>query len=338
MIHFESSQSAGKEAIGLSIKLRVLEALEAAKGESVSGESLARTLLVSRAAVWKAINELRRDGYRISAVTNRGYCLSNESDLLSAEGIRPLLPKEYPGGLLSFHAVVDSTNQEAKRLAAAGAPHGTCVVANRQTAGKGRRGRSFCSPPDSGIYLSMVLRPALTSAEAVLVTAAAAVEVSRAILEVCGVEVGIKWINDLFLRGKKVGGILTEAVSDLETGLVEFIVLGVGINVYQNPGEFPLELGEVVGALSDGKTRFSRNALAAALVSRLYRIDSLLSSLSFLDEYRSRSIVLGRPVVLRDSGEEALAESIDDQARLHLRMKDGSERVLWNGEISIRLL
>lgn len=321
----------------MSTKLRVLEALETAKGQSISGESLARTLSVSRAAVWKAIDDLRRDGYQISAVTNRGYCLAAENDLLSAEGIRPLLPADYPSELLTFYPVIDSTSQEAKRLAAAGAPNGACVIANRQTAGKGRRGRSFCSPADSGVYLSMVLRPPLTAAEAVLVTAAAAVETSRAIRDVCGVEAGIKWINDLFLDGKKIAGILTEAVSDLETGLVEFLVLGVGINVYQNPGEFPSELGEVVGALSDGKKHISRNALAAALAGRLYRIERVLSDRTFLEEYRSRSVILGKTVTLCETGEEGLAEAIDGDAHLHIRLNDGTKRELINGEISVRL-
>ena len=210
----------------MTTKERILALLEENRGTPLSGEVLAEELGVSRTAVWKAIKDLQKAGHAIAAAQNRGYTLDTDSEVLSEQGVRLFLRNK------SLNLVVaqelESTNLTAKQMAAAGAPHGTLVVADSQTAGRGRRGRSFASPPGTGLYLSMVLRSALPMQSAVLVTSAAAVAVCRAVERAAGKRLDIKWVNDLFYRGKKCCGILTEAAADVETGGVDYLVVGIG--------------------------------------------------------------------------------------------------------------
>lgn len=229
-------------------KERVLRALEAREGAHVSGAQLARELGVTRNSVWKAVNALRREGYHIDATTNRGYALSHEDDLFSASGIRRFLPADAP----LFPAVrksLDSTNAEALRRAVDGAPEGTVIVAEEQTAGRGRRGRSFFSPAGTGIYLSILVRPALAAERAHLLTCSAAVAVAEAIEACAGVDASIKWVNDVYCRGKKVAGILTEGSFDLEGGVLQHAVVGIGVNVRPPHAGFPAEIAERAGAV-----------------------------------------------------------------------------------------
>ena len=243
-----------------SIKNHVLRLLEENSGESISGAQAAAALSVSRAAVWKAIEELRREGYRISAVTNRGYCLAEGSDVLSPQGIGAHLRHRQLIPLLRTYSSLESTNLTAKQLAVAGAPHGTAVAASAQTAGRGRLGRSFFSPKDAGVYLSVILRPqpfdgaapisGLRSTEdAMLMTTAASVAAARAIEAVSGRQVQIKWVNDLYLDGKKICGILTEGVTSFESGTIESIVIGIGINCFPPEGGLPEEIRRTAGCL-----------------------------------------------------------------------------------------
>ncbi len=229
-------------------KERVLRALEAREGAHVSGAQLARELGVTRNSVWKAVNALRREGYHIDATTNRGYALSHEDDLLSASGIRRFLPADAPL-LPTVRKSLDSTNAEALRRAVDGAPEGTVIVAEEQTAGRGRRGRSFFSPAGTGIYLSILVRPALAAERAHLLTCSAAVTVAEAIEACAGVDASIKWVNDVYCRGKKVAGILTEGSFDLEGGVLQHAVVGIGVNVRPPHAGFPAEIAERAGAV-----------------------------------------------------------------------------------------
>lgn len=229
-------------------KERVLRALEAREGAHVSGAQLARELGVTRNSVWKAVNALRREGYHIDATTNRGYALSHEDDLLSASGIRRFLPADAPL-LPTVRKSLDSTNAEALRRAVDGAPEGTVIVAEEQTAGRGRRGRSFFSPAGTGIYLSILVRPALAAERAHLLTCSAAVAVAEAIEACAGVDASIKWVNDVYCRGKKVAGILTEGSFDLEGGVLQHAVVGIGVNVRPPHAGFPAEIAERAGAV-----------------------------------------------------------------------------------------
>lgn len=194
------------------------------KGEVISGEAIAGQLGCTRAAVWKAVKSLREDGYHIEAGPNKGYTLAKDTNRISAEGIRPYLDDQKV--TIQVYHEVGSTNQAAKKMAIGGqAGHGAFVVARSQSQGRGRRGRSFYSPADAGLYFSVVLEPKGTLKDNLLLTTAAATAVYRAVNRICGISLDIKWVNDLFYKGKKVCGILTEAVTDFESGEIEFAVV-----------------------------------------------------------------------------------------------------------------
>ena len=207
----------------MAVKNEVAALLEQRRGTAVSGQELADMLGVSRAAVWKAVKQLQDEGYRISAATNRGYLLENETDVLSADGIRLNLPERYRELPVKVYRSVGSTNTEAKAAALRGMPHGTIIAADEQTAGRGRFGKSFYSPARSGLYMSVIQKPQKPVSDCTLITAAAACAVTDSLEELCGVRAGIKWVNDIFLGGRKISGILTEAISDFESGTVEAI-------------------------------------------------------------------------------------------------------------------
>ena len=216
----------------MTVKSKLLGILEQQKGETLSGEKLAEELHCTRAAIWKAVKSLREEGYTIEAGQNKGYMLVKDSHRLSMEAIQPFLvsPEVY----LKVYQEIDSTNRAAKEAAVTGlAGHGGCVVAGKQTAGRGRRGRSFYSPEEAGLYLSVILKPRGSLKESLLLTAEAAVAVYKAVLRTTGISLGIKWVNDLYHNEKKVCGILTEAVTDFESGDIDFAVVGIGLNLYE---------------------------------------------------------------------------------------------------------
>lgn len=234
---------------------------------------------------------------------------------------------------------LDSTNTYLKKRAAGGAPEGTVVIANAQTAGRGRMGRSFASAPGLGIYLSMLLRPS-TEAECVQsLTAGTAVAVCRAVERVCGVAPGIKWINDLFLKGKKICGILCE--SSLKDEKAEYVVLGIGLNVITRPQDFPEELRGTAGSLySQTGIVYERGKLISAMISELSAMYEAWKTdpRALLDDYRRRCIVLGKTVEVSPvTGGvfTAAAEEISDDFGLVLRLPDGSVRTVHSGEVSI---
>lgn len=316
---------------------QILSLLEESRGRPLSGEALAERLGVSRTAVWKAVKELRAAGHRISAGSNRGYTLDADSDVLSAAGIRQWL--RHPSILPVVRDELVSTNLTAKELAAQGAPHGTLVVADRQTGGRGRRGRSFASPPGTGLYLSMVLRSGLPMDSAVLITSAAAVATCRAAAQVTGKELQIKWVNDLYTQGKKCCGILTEAAADMETGGVDYLVVGIGLNLHRPAGGWPAQLEQIAAAILQPGETVNRCRLAAAIADELLTLCDALPDRAFLEEYRARNLVPGRDIHILQNGvsRPAHALSIAEDGRLLVRLPDGGEEALSFGEVSIRL-
>lgn len=316
----------------MSVKNNVLKLLEENRGSFLSGEKMADSLKVSRTAVWKAMRALQNEGYSIDAVTNKGYMLREDSNMLSKEGIELYLRSGAP---LYFFQSTDSTNKRASALALEGACHGTCVIAGHQTAGRGRLGRSFYSPERQGIYLSVILKPDFDISKAVLITAAASVATSRAIQTVCGVHPQIKWVNDLYLDGKKICGILTEAITDFESGQITNIVAGIGINC--SCEDFPDEIQGIAGGIPGS---YSKNALAAEVVNQLLDIASNIEARDFIDEYRQSSMVIGKNINVIKTGREpaaAFAEDIDNNGALIVSYSDGTREALTTGEVSIRL-
>ena len=217
--------------------------MEKSEGEYLSGSMLAKKLGVTRAAVWKNIRQLQAEGYKIEAVTNRGYRLGREQDSVSEAGIRKALGELENVFTLEMYDVLTSTNTVMKERADS-LPEWTVIISSSQTAGRGRIGRSFYSPSDSGIYLSVLLRPALPASEATRITTAAAVAACRAIESCTAATPSIKWVNDVFVNGKKVCGILTEGSLNMETGGLDWAVMGIGLDVYEPDGGFPEEIRE----------------------------------------------------------------------------------------------
>ena len=322
------------------VKSQLLKVLQDNRDVYVSGATLAGELAVSRNAVWKAVESLRDEGYSISAVTNKGYRLISSGDALSEAGISAHIKNENVFRM-DVRKSVTSTNTLLRELAANGAPEGYVVAAEEQTAGKGRMGRSFHSPAGHGIYFSLLLRPGLKSADAALITSAAAVATARAIEDVIGVSVGIKWVNDLFADGKKVCGILTEATFDMESGSIESAVLGIGVNVTKPDQGYPEEINDIAGALMSNRHRkeSGRCRLIATTLDNFWEFYQELSARRFLDEYKARSILLGRDihVLSHDGKRDASALDIDDECRLVVRYANGEISALGSGEVSVRL-
>ena len=305
--------------------------------EPISGERLARRIGVSRNSVWKAIEQLRQEGYTIEAATNRGYRLAGEPDRVSVPQIRRWLRPGELGERMELHDRLDSTNTRAKAIAANGAPHGYLVIAESQSGGKGRMGRSFFSPEHSGIYMTYVLRPKLLAERAVMITSMAAVAVARAIETVAEVDVKIKWVNDLYINERKACGILCEASMDFESGQLEYAVLGIGVNVAAM--EFPEDLRDIATSIENECGHpVSRNRLIAEISNQLNALYGQLESQEFMAESRARSNVIGREVlVLRgDERFRAKALDIDERGRLVIQTEDGIKRV-GSGEISLKL-
>lgn len=278
----------------MALKTLLLQILEENRGAPVSGQALADRLHVSRAAVWKAMKALEADGHCITAVTNRGYRLEQDSDVLTPQGIRCRLRPAYRDCAIRVDSRVTSTNTQAKKLAADGAAAPSLLLADGQTAGRGRMGRTFFSPPGTGLYMSVLLRPAVRAEELPLVTLAAAAAVCEAVEEAAGVSTRVKWVNDVLVDGRKVAGILTEAVGDLESGTMECVVVGVGVNVKTPADAFPEELRERAGSLLPA--RVSRCDLAAGIANRLLAYAAALPERRYLEPYRNRLAVLGKPV------------------------------------------
>lgn len=324
-------------------KEKVYRLLHECPDEYVSGQDLSRRLGVSRAAIWKAIDSLRRDGYGIDARTGLGYRLTSVPDALSEREIQRILSAGAAGTAcpsLRCFEEIDSTNSYLKREALSGAPHGTVAVANCQSAGRGRMTRSFQSPPGKGVYLSVLLRPQLSPSELMGVTGMTAVAVCSAVERVSGIRPGIKWTNDLVLNGKKICGILTEMAVEGETGMTQSLVIGAGVNVSHTPEDFGPEVSQMATSLAQEGYPVSRAALAAAMIEELYRLsDALGGGISaWVDAYRRDCVNLGKPVQLlwTDHQTEAVAEDIDDQFGLIVRLSDGSKTTVRTGEVSVR--
>jgi len=311
-------------------------------GQYVSGEEISRQAQISRAAVWKAVDALRRDGYTIEARSGIGYALRSSPDALSQREIGLQLQKlGVTPSRLDCLEEIDSTNSYLKREALAGAPHGTVAVANYQTGGRGRPGRVFLSPRDKGVYLSVLLRPGLTPERLLPVTALTAVAVCDAIENTCGLRPKIKWTNDLLLNGKKIVGILTEAALEGESGAVESLVIGAGVNVHHTAGDFTPEVAQIATSLSAEKgAPVSRPRLAAEMTAALYRLsEDLGGDLSgYLAAYRRDCLTLGREVRLlwSENQETVFAEDVDDRFGLIVRHADGTRTTLRSGEVSVR--
>ena len=324
----------------MKTKEKVLTLLVSKKGEYISGSELAKELGLSRNSVWKAINSLKEDGYSISSVKNLGYSLSEKNSKLSVQEINKYL-KSYKFRV-EVYDTVDSTNNVCKKRAEDGEPEGLVIVSNEQTKGRGRQGKAFYSPSDCGIYMTILIRPKKRVEDALYITAATAVAVSDAIDSVAGVNTKIKWVNDVYYNNKKVCGILTEAAFDMENGNFNYIVVGIGINVFSPASSYPEDIKGVATSVLDdvNNNENLRNILAAKVLDNFEEIYMNFEKKEYLSKYRKKSLLTGKTVsYIKDNTEyTAKVIDIDDEFRLLVENKPYNERaVLSSGEVKIIL-
>lgn len=291
----------------------------------VSGESIAQELEISRTSVWKAIQRLEREGIVIDSVKNRGYKII-QGDLLIAQEIEALAPVT-----VSINPNCQSTQLDAKTAMEMGASADRLYLAPFQTAGRGRFGRSYFCPEQGGIYMSLHLKPQLPFDRLPSYTLLTAACIYKAIKDLTLIEVDIKWVNDIYLKGRKIGGILTEAISNVETGLVTDLIIGVGLNFAI--ADLPADLKDKAGSLFTGKAPITRNELIGEIWKNLYTMDQ--AELLYL--YKQRSLVLGRTVSFMQNQEnyKGLAKDVSDKGQLLVQLTDDQEIWLNSGEISL---
>lgn len=310
-------------------------------GNYVSGQRLCEELGVSRTAVWKVINQLKEEGYHVEAVQNRGYRILDIPDVMSKEELESLLAgkNKWAGQEVYYFPETDSTNIRAKQLAESKASHGTLVVADQQTAGRGRRGRGWVSPPGCSIYMSILLRPEFLPEKAPMMTLVMAYSVAESLRAYTGLDIQIKWPNDVVLNGKKLVGILTEMSTEID--YINHVVIGVGINV--NMDSFSEEIAKTATSLriEMGKT-LKRSTLIAEIMRRFeqdYEEYVKTGNLSGIREAYNRLMVnYGKEVRILGAKEpfQALALGINDSGELLVRKEDGSEEAVYAGEVSVR--
>ena len=313
------------------MKQTILEVLEENSNKYISGQEIATRLNVTRANIWKEIQKLKDAGFEISSVRNVGYKLVDYQGNLSKSLILKAIPHIYD---VEVFKTINSTNDYAKTKII----DNLLVVADHQSQGKGRMQRSFFSPDKSGIYLSLVLIPKLDIMDVQLVTICAALAVCQALENLYKLEPKIKWLNDVYLDGKKVCGILSEGEIEIETNSFRHIVLGIGINT-NCVNDIPEELTSIYTALSQHTSdSINRNQLIIEIVNNFYQYYNSLPTNRYklINMYKSRSNVLGKHVTIRGKGNETyFAEDISSQAHLIVVDKDGNRHQLNSGEISL---
>lgn len=328
------------------MKSEILKLLRGADGY-ISGQEISERFGVSRTAVWKVIRQLQEEGYQVEAVRNKGYHILDSPDVMTKEELDSLMHTRWAGKNIVYYDATDSTNLRIRELGDAGAPHGTLAVADRQTAGRGRRGRSWESPPGSSIYMSILLRPDIPPDRAPMLTLVMALSVAEGIrqcMETGGdsgnsLEIQIKWPNDIIISGKKLAGILTEMSSQVD--YINHVTVGVGINV--NRTEFPEEIRETASSLclECGHT-VKRAPLIAAVMERLEdNYDIFLRTLDLsglLERYSALLVNRDREVMVLGTKEQyrAYALGINSTGELIVRREDGSTEEIFAGEVSVR--
>lgn len=326
-------------SIELMLKNEVLYALEQKKGNVVSGGELAEKLGVSRTSIWKAIHTLKTEGNKIITEPNVGYRLLPTNDTLSEKAITDMLTTEFIGHNMSILSSVNSTNQYLKEMDTSSVPDGYVLLADGQKNGRGRYGRTFVSPQGEGIYMSILLKPKNIQHNIRLMTVCAAVAVSKAVENNCGIRADIKWVNDIFLNGKKLCGILTEAVLSGETGEIDTVVVGIGINT----GNVPNEIKDIATSVKQETGICGiRNSLIAEVLNQFEIVysDHMVKSKmqDILSYYESRLFIKGKKVTVNNYNEKYTADvlGIDENAALIVKTPNGDVEYITSGEIQLQ--
>ena len=329
----------------MKTKEAVLLYLQEHTGEPISGEIMALALNKSRTSIWKAIQSLKKEGYSIESSTNKGYTLSQNNDVLSEQQItQELIQQHHPiNWVIHTMESTTSTNDLAKLYANHNSTTPAIFISEEQTAGRGRLGRKFVSPSKTGLYISLCLFPTIALEDLSLITCATAVACVETLEELTGKSLNIKWVNDLFYQDKKVGGILTEVISDFESQQVQSLIVGMGINLIENPQSFPEELHSIVGSIFSSKTEydnssFNRNHFIAQFLEKWTFYYQNLSKRDFIESYKEHSNVIGKSIKVIEGTQvyHAYTKDIDENGHLIIEKEDKSLHALSYGEVSIR--
>ncbi len=313
----------------------LIKILSDTQHDYVSGEFLAEKLGVSRTAIWKGINALKADGFDIEAIRNKGYRLSIQNDILNTEIIQKYLTN--PGIFkIECYDSVSSTNTILQQRYTEN--EGLVIVANSQELGMGRINRNFFSPKDTGVYFSLLLKPLIDSDKKNFITSMAGIAVCRAIHSILGLNAKIKWVNDVYIDGKKVCGILTQGSFSFENNKMEYIVLGIGINVYNPINGFPKNIENSAGSVITQKQGELRNRLIAEVLNEFWELYKNFDFNAISSEYKSLNYVIGKEisVISDNSSTPAKVVDIDTNCRLVVQFENGDISCLDSGEISIR--
>lgn len=322
------------------MKSKILRLLKESINDFVSGQDISKELGVSRTAIWKYINQLRDDGYEIESISNRGYRIVASPDVLTLEEIETFLNTNFIGRNIIHFDSVESTNSIAKKIGDSNEAHGSIVISEEQTSGRGRLGRSWISPKHKGIWMSIILKPDLNPVDAVNLTQTAAAAVIKATEEL-GIKTLVKWPNDIVINNKKVCGILTEMNAELTR--INYVVVGLGINVNIDESEFPDDIKDIATSLKiQTGIPVNRQELTARILNNFENLytkftdeNNIEASISIC---RENSAVIGRDVLIinREKSMEAHVIDIDNDGKLLVKYPDGRLEHIISGEISIR--
>lgn len=315
----------------------VLKELERNRANYISGQELAERLNISRTAIWKAINSLKESGFQIESQTKLGYRLIESDDKLSSEGIKKGLRDELKDIDVIVFDEIDSTNTEAKRrLYSENVKDLTVIVSDMQKGGRGRTGKTFESPRGSGIYFSIILHPEdyFDFSYFDLITVKAAVSVAEGIKNATGKQAEIKWVNDLFMKGKKICGILSELDADFESRKVNSVIVGIGINVNEPEDDSFKDLKDIAGYID---TDTIRNEILSSILNSFYENNFVKKEEDVIDYYKKHSLVIGRELSFELNGKKYFAKGIDINKKGNLIVDTGEEKLtLSSGEVSIK--
>ena len=317
----------------------IINLLKSNENSFISGQKISEELGITRAAIWKYMNQIKEEGYEIVSVSRKGYMLINSPDLLTSNEIKNNLNTEFIGKNIIHFDSINSTNIKAKELAELGEIEGSIVISEEQTMGRGRLGRSWLSPKHTGIWISIILRPDMLPNKAAMITQVGAAAVATA-LKKLGITSYIKWPNDILVNGKKVCGILTEMSCELNQ--INYIIMGIGINVNQNPSDFPEELSNIATSIKieEGKS-FSRKLLLSQILNEFevlyYEFVKNNNVKPSIHICKYNSILLGKEIKIINRGQliSVTALDIDDNGELIVEYPDGKIDKLISGEVSM---
>lgn len=323
----------------MTTKKKLLDHLREHLSQWVSGEQISNQLGISRTAIWKQINRLKSDGHEIDSAPKKGYRLTTEADLMTIDTIQAQLQTRVMGQpAIHLFQETDSTNLQAKILAGQGAAEGTVVVADTQSHGRGRRGRTWLSPPGRNIYTSLILRPPMAPFQAPQITLMTAVAVTQSLNRTTGLDAKIKWPNDILIQGKKVAGILTEISTEMD--VVDFVVVGLGINVNTRREEMLPEIQDIATSIHiEGGDNVSRPSLLCNLLKNFETCYDQLKEEGFgpiMNQWRTMTDIIGQRVYVDvlDTRHTGTVEAVDDDGVLILKDDQAKNHRIFSGDVT----